>query len=169
MDKVTSIDSPKRKPRRSKTVDKTPTSRPSTRKHEAEWERATTAYQLRLGGKLPSEIAEIMGITPAEVSRLYAEKFSYDASYLTDSERKDILAMELARLDALQAAVWPAAMMGDPKSVAEARSTIMARAKLTGLELADPVVQKNLVLVMGEKESDYIAALKATGSSAHND
>ena len=38
----------------------------------------------------------------------------------------------------------------------------MKEARLTGLEQVDPVVNKNLVLVMGEKEEDYIAALKAT-------
>ena len=31
---------------------------------------------------------------------------------------------------------------------------IAARAKILGLEQADPVVNKNLVLVMGEKEED---------------
>jgi hypothetical protein len=160
MGKVTDIESPNRRERKRATARVRSTS-PAKR---AEWENATKAYELRLGGKLPSEIAEILGIDVAQVYRLYQEKFSYDASYLTDMERKDILAMELARLDALQAAVWPAAMMGDPKCVAEARATIMARAKLVGLELADPVVQKNLVLVMGDKEEDYIAALKATNS-----
>ena len=45
------------------------------------------------------------------------ERFAYDASYLTSQERKEILGMELLRLDALQDAVWDSAMMGDPKSV----------------------------------------------------
>jgi hypothetical protein len=69
--------------------------------------------------------------------------------------------MELVRLEALQTAVWPSAMMGDPKSVDSALKIIQTRAKITGLEQADPVTQKNLVLVMGDKEADYIAALKA--------
>jgi hypothetical protein len=42
---------------------------------------------------------------------------------------------------------------------------ISARAKITGLESVDPVVNKNLVLVMGEKEEDYIKALKAVSDS----
>jgi hypothetical protein len=53
--------------------------------------------------------------------------------------------------------------MGDPKSVDSAVRIIMARAKITGLEQADPVVNKNLVLVMGEKEEDYIKALRNAG------
>jgi hypothetical protein len=92
------------------------------------------------------------------------ERFQYDASRLTDAERKDILGMELLRLNALQAAVWPSAMMGDPKSVDSAVRIIATRAKIAGLEHVDPVVNKNLVLVMGEKEEDYIKALKAASA-----
>jgi hypothetical protein len=92
---------------------------------------------------------------------MLSELYGFDAAYLTEQERKTALATEVIRLDKLQTAVWPSAMMGDPKSVDSAVKIIMARAKITGLEQADPVVQKNLVLVMGEKEEDYIAALKA--------
>jgi hypothetical protein len=116
-----------------------------------------------VGGKQLSEIAEILGIpNHLDVSRLLSERMKYDASYLTGQDRESILGLELIRLDALQAAVWPAAMMGDPKSVDSAVRIISARAKITGLEQVDPVVNKNLVLVMGDKESDYIAALRAT-------
>ena len=58
--------------------------------------------------------------------------------------------------------------MGDPKSVDSAVRIIQARARISGLEQVDPVVQKNLVLVMGEKEEDYIAALKAAGGDGED-
>jgi hypothetical protein len=116
-----------------------------------------------VGGKQLSEIAEILGIPHLDdVSRLISERFNYDASYLTNQERESILGMELIRLDTLQAAVWPAAMMGDPKAVDSAVRIIATRAKIVGLDQVDPVVQKNLVLVVGEREDDYIAALRAT-------
>lgn len=119
-----------------------------------------------LGGKSHSEVAEILDIPHVDdVWRLLTERFKFDAAKLTDAERKDILGMELLRLNALQAAVWPSAMMGDPKSVDSAVRIISARAKITGLESVDPVVNKNLVLVMGEKEEDYIKALKAVSDS----
>jgi hypothetical protein len=124
-------------------------------------ERATQACELRIGGKLPSEIAEIMKISVADVQQLFDERYAYDAAFLTDLERKSILGMELLRLEHLQAACWPSAMMGDPKSIDSALRIIQTRARITGLEHVDPVVQKNLVLVMGEKEEDYIRALKA--------
>jgi hypothetical protein len=159
MDKVTPIDSPAR--RKKRVPAKSPRSTPS----KEHWEKARQAYELLLGGKSHSEVAEILEISHVDdVWRLLTERFKYDSSRLTDAERKDILGMELLRLGALQAAVWPAAMMGDPKSVDSAVRIIATRAKIAGLEQVDPVVSKNLVLVMGEKEEDYINALKAVST-----
>jgi len=125
--------------------------------------KAVEAYELLLGGKSHSEIADIMGMAyDKDVYQLLLQRFQSDAAHLTEAERKDLLALETLRLNALQAAVWPAAMMGDPKSIDSAVRIIATRAKITGLEQVDPVVQKNLVLVMGDKEEDYIAALKAS-------
>jgi hypothetical protein len=154
MDKVTPIDSPKRKRNRS--------TRSQVQSAER-WEKATQAYQLKVGGKLPSEIQEILGLAQIdEVYRLLDERFAYDASYLTSQERSSLLAEELMSLAQLKAAIWPAAMMGDPKSVDSAVKIILAAHKVAGMEQIDPVVNKNLVLVMGEKEEDFIAALRAT-------
>ncbi|HKN43416.1 MAG TPA: hypothetical protein VJW23_05790 [Propionibacteriaceae bacterium] len=120
---------------------------------------------MRAGGKLPSEIAEVLGVErETEVYQLLTERFEKDASYLTSLDRNSLLGMQFMRLEALLAAVWPSAMMGDPKSVHEAGDLVMKEARLTGLEQVDPVINKNLVLVMGEKEEDYIASLKATHS-----
>lgn len=153
MDEVTPIDSRKGVAKRTRRS-------PSK---AARWELAEQAYQLRIGGKSPSEIATILGVATAEdVAQLITERYAYDAGYLDKLDRQSLLFLEITRLDALQGAVWPSAMMGDPKSVDSAVKIIQARAKISGLEQVDPVVQKNLVLVMGDKESDYIAALKAT-------
>lgn len=125
-------------------------------------EKAPLAFEMRLEGKQPSEIAEVLGFKHVnDVYRMLEEQFDQDAAFLTDAQRKTMMAWELMRLDKLQAAVWPAAMMGDPKSVDSAVRIVMARAKIAGLDQVDPVVQKNLVLVMGEKEDEYIASLKA--------
>jgi len=123
---------------------------------------ATKAYQLRVSGRSFSEIAEMLQLPDrTEAFQLLTQRFEYDAAFLGRQERKDILSMELLRLDALQAAVWDSAMMGDPKSVDSALKVIQTRARITGIEQVDPVVNKNLVLVMGEKEQDYIDQLKA--------
>lgn len=122
-----------------------------------------SAYQLRQRGKSLYEIAEALEIrSAAEVGQLLHDRYNYDAGYLTTSERESILAMELARCDRLQDACWDEAMLGDPKAIDSSIKVMAHRAKLLGLEKVDPVVQKNLVLVMGEKEADYIEALKRT-------
>ena len=117
---------------------------------------------MRLGGKLPSEIAEELKLPHDQVLRMISELFAHDASFLTTQERTFALGQEVMRLDRLQAALWEQAMLGDPKSVDSVVKIIQTRAKITGLEQADPIVNKQLVLVMGDKEEDYIAALKAT-------
>jgi hypothetical protein len=128
-------------------------------------QKVELAFSMRAGGKLPSEIAEVLGVErETEVYQLLTERFEKDASYLTSLDRNSLLGMQFMRLEALLAAVWPSAMMGDPKSVHEAGDLVMKEARLTGLEQVDPVINKNLVLVMGEKEEDYIASLKATHS-----
>lgn len=126
-------------------------------------ERSTEAYQMLLAGKLPSEVAEHFDITTDVLARMVDERFKGDAKYLTSQDRETILGQELIALSQLKAAVWPSAMMGDPKSVDSGVKIILAMHKVAGLEQVDPVINKNLVLVMGEKEEDYIAALKATG------
>ena len=157
MDEVTPIDS-------RKLVRRAPSPRSELNRleHEA---LAKKVFEMRAGGKLPSEIAEELGLTDyTEVHQLLGERFGQDAAYLTSLDRDSLLGMQFMRLEALLAAVWPSAMMGDPKSVHEAGEIVMKESKLTQLEVADPVVNKNLVLVMGDKEEDYIAALKATNS-----
>jgi hypothetical protein len=157
MDKVTPIDSQRESHKR--------TPARTSRSERERWEKAIQAYELLIAGKSHSEIADILNIEhEKDVWRLLAERFKWDAAKLTDQERKDIRALEVLRLNALQTAVWPAAMMGDPKSVDSAVRIIAARAKIQGLEQVDPVVQKNLVLVMGEQEDDYIRALRAAST-----
>jgi hypothetical protein len=152
MDEVTPIGSPRRRRRSKASV------AAQTR------ERALLVLELRAGGKLPSEIASALGTDNQDVDRLLQEQFAQDAAFLTGLQRDSLLGMQFLRLEKLLAAVWPSAMLGDPKSVHEAGDLVMKEARLTGLEQIDPVVNKNLVLVMGDKEEDYIAALRATNS-----
>lgn len=140
-------------------------SRTSIRNRSRNWEKAVRAYDLRQQGKSLYEIAETLEIKSAqEVAQVLSERFSYDAGFLSTSERESILALELARCDKLQSAAWEEAMTGEPRAIDSVLKVMAHRAKLVGLEKVDPVVQKNLVLVMGEKEADYIQALKATTS-----
>jgi hypothetical protein len=156
MDEVTPIDSGKAlvKKRRERS--------PSSDHRRSD--QSIRVFEMRLGGKLPTEIATELKLPLDQVLRMISELFAHDAQFLTNQERTFALGQEVMRLDRLQAAMWDQAMMGDPKSVDAVVKIIQTRARITGLEQADPMVQKNLVLVMGDKEEDYIAALKATNS-----
>lgn len=157
MDEVTPIDSGRALAKKA-----TRTRSPSSARNRSE--HARRVYEMRLGGKLPSEIAEDLKLPHDQVLRMISELFAHDADFLTSQERKFALGQEVMRLDRLQAAMWEQAMLGDPRSVDSVVKIIQTRARITGLEQVDPVINKNLVLVMGDKEEDYIAALKATNS-----
>jgi len=160
--KVTDIDSPKVRNTRTKRLARTGSSAPKP----LDEEKSNLAFELLLAGKSQREIAEAVGYQHKDdASRLLTERFKHEVGFITDMERKQMLGMALLRLNALLGAVWPAAMMGDPKSVDSARAIVAEAAKISGLQQIDPVVNKNLVLVMGEKEQDYIEALKAAGTS----
>lgn len=157
MDEVTPIDS--------RPAGRRTRSRSSLQRQQEQQELARQVYEMRAGGKLPSEIAEELEInSDTEVYQLLAERFNHDAAFLTSLQRDTLLGMQFMRLEKLLSAVWPSAMMGDPKSVHEAGELVMKESRLTQLEQVDPVTNKNLVLVMGDKEEDFIAALKATNS-----
>jgi hypothetical protein len=124
-------------------------------------DKAEKCYQLWQQGRSYVEIAREVGYrNERSVYTAIQNRFGQEAALMSTEQRSSILALEMARLNTLQAAIWESALYGDLRSVAECRQLIMARAKLAGLDLVDPTVQKNLVLVVGGKEEDYIAALK---------
>lgn len=156
MAKVTDIDFP---PRASRKVPARRRARTAVAKPSPE--KVKLAYELRIAGKSHYEIAEELGMSSDAVSRMLEEQYALDAAYLTETERMQILGLEMVRLDRLLAAVWPSAMMGDPKSVDTALKVVQTRLRAAHLDQTDPVINKNMVLVMGEKEDEYISALKA--------
>lgn len=126
--------------------------------------RASEAYEMKLSGKSLSEIAEALDFnTDADVTNAINAEMRRGAQFLTTSERGGILQMELDRLDRLQAVCWPAAMMGDPKSVESVLKIMDRRIKITGLDAADTQTQQHTVLVVGGQEADYIKTLKELG------
>jgi len=123
--------------------------------------RAEQAYQMRLKGMSPSEISERLDYSDgAAVTRAINERFKIEASYLSTEERESMMAMEIARLDALQAAVWDSAMYGEAKAVDTALKIIQTRVKVTGLDQVDTSTGQNTVLVIGGQQADYVQRLK---------
>lgn len=123
--------------------------------------RAEQAYEMKLEGMPLREIADALGYASAhEVTTAIAAQMKIDAKFLTETGRTGILQMEMDRLDRLQAKVWPAAMMGDPRSVEAVLKVMDRRIKITGIDAIDTSTQQHTVLVVGGNEQDYIAKLK---------
>ena len=123
--------------------------------------RAQEAYEMKLSGRTPREIADELGYeSPMAVVNAIRSQMKSEASFLTDTDRQSLLQMEMDRLDRLLAKVWPSAMTGDPKSVEAALKITDRRIKITGLDAVDTTTQAHTVLVIGGQEQDYISKLK---------
>lgn len=123
--------------------------------------RAEQAYEMRLSGSTPAEIADELGYhSGSDVTKAINERLKIETQHLTETGRAGILQMEMDRLDRLQAKLWPGAMMGDPKSAEAVLKVMDRRIKITGLDSVDTATQQHTVLVVGGKEADYISSLK---------
>lgn len=123
--------------------------------------RAEEAYELKLSGKSLREIAIELGFdSTADVAKLISNQLKLEAKHLTSVERGGLLQMELDRLDRLQEKCWPAAMMGDPKSVEAVLKIMDRRIRVAGLDAVDTATQQHTILVVGGQEDDYVRKLK---------
>lgn len=129
----------------------------------AEKDKAYTAYQLHLSGKDWETVAKMVGYGSGQSAAVEVRQYITRAAVQMDNARKEeVLNLELARLDALQDAVWDQAMTGDTKAVDSALKVINMRAKLLGLEILaqnPSTVTNNTVVVSGDTQ-DFIRSLK---------
>ena len=123
-------------------------------------ERAYEAYQQRLRGKSWEKIA-VDGLWPdaksvAREVQLYLDE---GKAVMAGFKRLEVLAIELARLDMLQDAVWDEAMKGKVPSVMAALQIHRQRVAVLGLDQpSEEDTQAPTVVVPSE---DYIAQLRA--------
>jgi hypothetical protein len=93
--------------------------------------RRVKAVELRTRGLTYDQIAVQLGYANrGTVFRVVSDALKAE----TVEAVKDLRSLEVARLDALQDAVWDKAMAGDVPSVMAARRVIMARCRLLGLD-----------------------------------
>lgn len=121
-------------------------------------ERAYRAYQKRLGGESWADIAQAMKYpSPTSVKRDVDMLITKAANVASDDRKREVVEMELDRLDALQNAVWGMAMMGDFKAVDSTLKIMQHRARLLALgeESSGNTIQT--VIVAGE---DYVETLR---------
>ena len=98
-------------------------------------ERRHMALEFRRQGMTFEEIGIEMGISTNSASQIVNRVLRKMAKM--DAETVKVLrALELERLDAMQAQIWPEAMSGDLKAIDRILKIMERRAKLAGLDAA---------------------------------
>ncbi len=93
--------------------------------------RHSRAVQLATEGRTYQEIADELGYANrGTVHHIVHDALARDRKDAVEDHQR----IELARLDALQAALWDKAMAGDVEAAREVRAVIMARCRLLGLD-----------------------------------
>lgn len=92
-----------------------------------------TALNARRSGATFEEIAEQMGLPVKRVQRILQDALA-DARQQAGEVITELRAMEVSRLDALQASVWNAATSGNLFAVDRVLKIMERRAKLLGLD-----------------------------------
>ena len=114
--------------------------------------KARDANAMRVSGKTWDEIAETLGYANGQSARVrVTQELQKAYNTLEDSLRREMMYMELERLDALQAAVWPMAMKGDTKSVDSALRVISIRSKILGFEQKDEKVTNQTLVITQDR------------------
>lgn len=123
---------------------------------------AYEAHRRRVGGMSWREVAENTGYPSEDACRLGVQAYlSKAAAQLNREQQAERLAVELDRLDALQAGFWAAAMLGDEKAAMVVLNVIRTRAKLLGLETKDTEAAAVKTIVIAGSQEEYVAGLKA--------
>lgn len=98
-----------------------------------EAERAYRCHMSRLGGKSWDIIAMEEKYPSGSAAKADVDRYMAEArSLVTERSQQEMLQLEVMRLDALQAAVWPQAMSGHVPSAAFALNVIVTRLKALG-------------------------------------
>lgn len=121
------------------------------------------AYQLRQSGADWESIARQTGYATGKSAQVAVRAYITRAATTMDMEkREEVLTLEMDRLDALQSALWPAAMEGDTKSVDSVLRVMGHRAKLLGLDLLSQgsgTTTIDTVVVTGDTQ-EFIRSLR---------
>jgi len=142
---------------------------------EDESRAARRAYELRQAGKSWWEVAEDLQVSEGVAKRLLANAISDAAELVSESAKRQLLVMEVGRLDALMAAHWTRATENhqrvtrdgelydagpDLESAKFCADIIMKRAKLTKIDLMTETAQTAQTVVVAGTSEEYVAALR---------
>ncbi len=100
-----------------------------------EADRTYRAYKLHERGHSWAEVAAVEGYTNGRAAMYDVHRWLDEGrALISDRTRRDMLQVEVARLDALQAAVWPEAMRGKVPAAQFCLQTIATRVKMLKLD-----------------------------------
>lgn len=97
--------------------------------------RAGQIWSAYVGGSTQEAIAAEHGVSQQRISQVLAEV----RESIGDVARMDAALLAQERADALLAAVWPAAMGGDPRAVGAALRVLERLAKAAGTDAVEPL------------------------------
>lgn len=126
-------------------------------------ERAYRAYQLHLQGMSWEQVAEAEQYADRTAAMYDVRRYMEEAKALVVARSaREMLTLEVARMDALQSALWPSAMRGHVQSAMAVLNVINSRAKLVGLdpEKMNDADTKAHTVVVPSGEDGYLAALQ---------
>lgn len=121
-----------------------------------EAQREYRSYLQHQKGDSWALVAQTEGYPSADAARLDVRRYLTEGRALvTEWSRTEMLSIELARLDTLQAAIWDAAIGGKLPAVALARDLIMTRVKILRLDEAatEDETRARTVVVHGDSIS----------------
>lgn len=125
--------------------------------------KAYTAYKLQQAGHDWFTIAETMDYANAKTAEVCVRQFLQKAALeVSADQRREALALELARADALIASYWPTALAGHVKDAEFVLKVMTLRARLQGLEEnAEKTNATTKTIVIAGNPQEYSAALQA--------
>jgi len=126
-------------------------------------DRAYDAHQLRLVGLDWPEIAERVGYLDGRIACMAVtallQKVATEQSH---DHRRQALHLELARLDQLQSAFYPAAMAGDIAAANFVLKIVNRRCAIMGFDKVDADLTGTAnTIVIGGTTEEYMAGLRA--------
>lgn len=132
-------------------------------------DRAYEAHQLCLRGLGWTEIARHTGYLDGKIAAMAVNAFLQKTALAQEpGRRRQVLDLELARLDELQAAFYPAAMGGDVQAGALVLKVIARRCSIMGFDKADDLSSSPRTIVISGTPEEYVAGLKAVVEGVSN-
>lgn len=125
--------------------------------------RVVLAYQLRVAGASYEDIADKLGYASADNCR--STVLNHIKSFYKAEDAEEIVALEMARLDALQLVAWKSAREGDTRAMQTILKIMERRAKYLGLDKAPETGGSNnnttnTAIFIGGDEKSYVEQLQ---------